>query len=184
MEVSWSLEAQGICIHLVTKWVVLGEVARYVGCALCTVAVRSHQFVDGVVGNAYKLLIFGFGYLGRLSGVVCWDFCLYVHHGFAEHFYHDIIWLLFFFVGQTQMLVFIWSLLLMCREHCISGVEFKVYVALSQSRGRDTIQFLRDFEDSLYTNHPSEDLREEDTRLAMLDRLNSWISIFHQLLIS
>lgn len=46
---------------------------------------------------------------------------------------------------------------------------FSAYVALSRSRGRSTIRLLRDFDDGLFTNHPSEDLREEDARLEDLD---------------
>jgi hypothetical protein len=36
-----------------------------------------------------------------------------------------------------------------------------VYVALSRSRGRSTIRLLRDFNDKLFTHHPSTDLRLE-----------------------
>jgi len=43
---------------------------------------------------------------------------------------------------------------------------FNAYVALSRSKGRDAIRVLRDFEDNLFTRHPSEDLREE-LRLTM-----------------
>lgn len=46
---------------------------------------------------------------------------------------------------------------------------FSAYVALSRSRGRDTIRLLRDFDDALFTNHPSEELRDEDDRLQTLD---------------
>jgi hypothetical protein len=42
---------------------------------------------------------------------------------------------------------------------------FNAYVALSRSRGRKTIRLLRDFDDALFTNHPSDDLRTEDIRL-------------------
>jgi len=42
---------------------------------------------------------------------------------------------------------------------------FGVYVALSRSRGRGTIRLLRDFNEKLFTHHPSEDLRLEMTRL-------------------
>jgi hypothetical protein len=45
---------------------------------------------------------------------------------------------------------------------------FNAYVALSRSKGRDTIRLLRDFEDKLFTRHPSEDLREEELRLTKL----------------
>jgi GTPase SAR1 family protein len=46
--------------------------------------------------------------------------------------------------------------------------QFAAYVALSRSRGRDTICLLRDFDDRLFTVHPSEDLREQDERLETL----------------
>ena len=46
---------------------------------------------------------------------------------------------------------------------------FNAYVALSWSRGRDTIRLLRDFDSKLFTNHPSDDLRAEDDRLMQLD---------------
>ncbi|RDB27295.1 ATP-dependent DNA helicase PIF1 [Hypsizygus marmoreus] len=47
---------------------------------------------------------------------------------------------------------------------------FHAYVALSRSRGRDTIRLLRNFDEKLFTTHPSEDLRLEDIRLEKLDR--------------
>lgn len=47
---------------------------------------------------------------------------------------------------------------------------FGVYVALSRSRGRETIRLLRDFDENLFTRHPSEDLRLEDIRLEDLTR--------------
>lgn len=47
---------------------------------------------------------------------------------------------------------------------------FNAYVALSRSRGRDNIRLLRDFDTTLFTTHPSEDLRVEDARLTLLDR--------------
>ncbi|KAH9025253.1 hypothetical protein EDB84DRAFT_1613857 [Lactarius hengduanensis] len=46
---------------------------------------------------------------------------------------------------------------------------FNAYVALSRSRGRDTIRLLRDFDPRLFTVHPSEQLRNEDDRLAALE---------------
>ena len=46
---------------------------------------------------------------------------------------------------------------------------FSAYVALSRSRGRNNIRLLRHFDDALFTRHPSEDLRDEDERLARLD---------------
>ncbi|KII87046.1 hypothetical protein PLICRDRAFT_112999 [Plicaturopsis crispa FD-325 SS-3] len=53
---------------------------------------------------------------------------------------------------------------------------FNAYVALSRSRGRDTIRLLRDFDDKLFTQHPSEDLRVEDARLEALasETLERW----------
>jgi hypothetical protein len=45
---------------------------------------------------------------------------------------------------------------------------FNAYVALSRSKGRDTIRLLRDFDDNLFTRHPSDNLREEEHRLAKL----------------
>jgi ATP-dependent exoDNAse (exonuclease V) alpha subunit len=46
---------------------------------------------------------------------------------------------------------------------------FSVYVALLQSRGRDTIRLLRKFDPNLFQNHPSEALRQDMRRL---ERLN------------
>jgi hypothetical protein len=42
---------------------------------------------------------------------------------------------------------------------------FAAYVALSRSRRRHKIRLLREFEEKLFTTHPSVDLREEDKRL-------------------
>jgi ATP-dependent exoDNAse (exonuclease V) alpha subunit len=39
---------------------------------------------------------------------------------------------------------------------------FVAYVALSRSRGRNSIRLLRDFDNKIFTRHPSEDLRLED----------------------
>jgi hypothetical protein len=47
---------------------------------------------------------------------------------------------------------------------------FNAYVALSRSRGRDSIRLLRDFEDDLFTRHPSEYLRVEDERIEDLSK--------------
>jgi len=47
---------------------------------------------------------------------------------------------------------------------------FNAYVALSRSRGRETIRLLRDFDDDLFIHHPSEDLRREMSRLEELDK--------------
>ena len=46
---------------------------------------------------------------------------------------------------------------------------FNAYVTLSRSRGRNTIRLLRDFDERLFTRHPSEHLREEDIHLQKLD---------------
>jgi hypothetical protein len=46
---------------------------------------------------------------------------------------------------------------------------FSVYVALSRSRGRDTIRLLRDFDPNLFQNHPSEALRQDMRRLEQLN---------------
>jgi len=45
---------------------------------------------------------------------------------------------------------------------------FAAYVALSRSTGRNTIRLLRDFDDTIFTRHPSEALRKEDERLNWL----------------
>lgn len=45
---------------------------------------------------------------------------------------------------------------------------FNAYVALSRSRGRQTIRLLRDFNKKLFTEHPSEDLKKEMERLELL----------------
>ena len=54
---------------------------------------------------------------------------------------------------------------------------FSVYVALSRSRGRDTIRLLRDFDNNLFQNHPSESLRTEMERLEQLNEATreDWI---------
>jgi ATP-dependent exoDNAse (exonuclease V), alpha subunit - helicase superfamily I member len=46
---------------------------------------------------------------------------------------------------------------------------FNAYVALSRSRGRQNIRLLRDFDDSLFTHHPCEALRDEDERLQRMN---------------
>ena len=48
---------------------------------------------------------------------------------------------------------------------------FGAYVALSRSRGRETIRILRDFDPALLMHHPSEDLRIDMMRLEHLDKL-------------
>lgn len=48
---------------------------------------------------------------------------------------------------------------------------FNAYVALSRSRGRENIRLLRDFDDKLFTTHPSNELRAEDERLENLDHV-------------
>lgn len=47
---------------------------------------------------------------------------------------------------------------------------FAAYVTLSRSRGRNSIRLLRDFDDEIFTKHPSEQLRVEDQRLEDLDQ--------------
>ena len=60
---------------------------------------------------------------------------------------------------------------------------FNAYVALSRSSGRSTIRLLRDFEDKLFTQHPSEDLRKEDRRIEELDYQTriTWQAIFQNM---
>jgi len=64
-------------------------------------------------------------------------------------------------------------------EHCIIDLgtpltgkltPFNAYVALSHSRGRNTVRLLRDFNEHLFTHHPSEHLWIEDERLDVLDK--------------
>jgi len=45
---------------------------------------------------------------------------------------------------------------------------FSAYVTLSRSRGRDTIRLLRNFDETLFTKHPNEDLKKEMGRLKEL----------------
>ena len=70
-------------------------------------------------------------------------------------------------------------------EYCVVDIgtpptgrltPFNAYVALSRSRGRNNIRLLRDFDEGLFTRHPSEHLREEDIRLQKMDRATklSW----------
>lgn len=47
---------------------------------------------------------------------------------------------------------------------------FNAYVALSRSTGRETIRLLRPYNESLFTRHPSEDLRIEMERLFRLEK--------------
>jgi PIF1-like helicase len=47
---------------------------------------------------------------------------------------------------------------------------FNAYVQLSRSSGSSTIRLLRDFDNKLFTQHPSEFLRLEDLRLENLDK--------------
>ena len=53
---------------------------------------------------------------------------------------------------------------------------FSIYVALSWSRGRDTIMLLRSFDPNLFQNHPSEELRHDMRRLERLNEetKNEW----------
>ena len=46
---------------------------------------------------------------------------------------------------------------------------FSVYMALSRSRGRDTIRLLRGFDPKLFQKHPSEALRSDMRRLQELN---------------
>ncbi|KZT50438.1 hypothetical protein CALCODRAFT_423258, partial [Calocera cornea HHB12733] len=46
---------------------------------------------------------------------------------------------------------------------------FNAYVALSRSKGRQSIRLLRDFSNELFTKHANEYLRVEDDRLYSLD---------------
>jgi len=46
---------------------------------------------------------------------------------------------------------------------------FSAYVALSRSRGRDTIHLLQDFDERLFTNHPSGDLATEVTYQVLIN---------------
>jgi hypothetical protein len=46
---------------------------------------------------------------------------------------------------------------------------FAAYVALSRSRGRETVRLLHDFDDTIFTRHPSQYLRLEDDRLEYLN---------------
>jgi hypothetical protein len=54
------------------------------------------------------------------------------------------------------------------RTTCFNLSPFNAYVALSRSRGRETIRLLRDFDNELFLRHPSEDLRVEETRIDAL----------------
>jgi hypothetical protein len=55
---------------------------------------------------------------------------------------------------------------------------FSVYVALSRSRGRDTIRLLRDFDADLFQNHPSEALRSDMRRIEELNEITkrNWLA--------
>ena len=62
-----------------------------------------------------------------------------------------------------------------CRPRHISDGQTHtfqcIHIALSRSHGRDGIRFLRDFDECLFTHHPSEHLlRVEDEQLDVLDR--------------
>ena len=46
--------------------------------------------------------------------------------------------------------------------------QFATYVALSRSRGRETIRLLRDFDDNLFTKPLAADLQNIDDRLSWL----------------
>src|SRR5277367_914068 len=47
---------------------------------------------------------------------------------------------------------------------------FNAYVALSRGQSWENIRLLRDFDERIFTEHPSEFLRLEDERLEKLDR--------------
>ena len=47
---------------------------------------------------------------------------------------------------------------------------FAAYIALSRSRGRESIRLLRDFDDKIFTKLPSEHLQAEEFQLADLTR--------------
>lgn len=51
-----------------------------------------------------------------------------------------------------------------------SLTPFNAYVSLSRGRGQFSIRLLRNFEEKLFTTHPSEQLRMEDDRLSDLAR--------------
>ena len=52
---------------------------------------------------------------------------------------------------------------------------FNIYVALSRGTGRENIRLLRDFDEKLLQQHPSEYLRLEDNRLQALDDITKKI---------
>ena len=47
---------------------------------------------------------------------------------------------------------------------CFPVNQFAAYVALSRSTGRESIRLLRDFDERLFTTHPSQDLKDKDKR--------------------
>jgi hypothetical protein len=47
---------------------------------------------------------------------------------------------------------------------------FNVYFALSQGCSKSRIWLLRDFDDKLFTQHPSKHLRVDDKSIGQLDR--------------
>ncbi|KAG2366211.1 hypothetical protein BDR07DRAFT_1275095, partial [Suillus spraguei] len=51
---------------------------------------------------------------------------------------------------------------------CFNLSSFNVYVTLSRSHGRETIRLLRDFNNDLFLQHPSEDLRVEESHIHAL----------------
>ena len=63
-------------------------------------------------------------------------------------------------------------------EYCVVDIglppyrqltPFNAYIALSHSRGRNTICLLHEFDECLFTRHPSEHLQEENIRLQKLN---------------
>ncbi len=59
----------------------------------------------------------------------------------------------------------------LAKPSAVSLTAFNVYVALLRSCGRNTIRLLHDFEEKLFTVHPSNELKKEDTRLVTLEHL-------------
>ncbi|KAG2088902.1 hypothetical protein BD769DRAFT_1372314, partial [Suillus cothurnatus] len=54
------------------------------------------------------------------------------------------------------------------RTTCFALSPFNAYVTLSRSHGCDYIRLLRDFDNELFLQHPSEDLRIEEARIEQL----------------
>ena len=54
--------------------------------------------------------------------------------------------------------------------------SFNAYIALSRSHGRNGIRLLHDFNERLFTHHPSEHLHREDTHLNQPDDQTKGVS--------